>query len=54
MSLFYDPKTRKVKMWIIAAFVIVPILLVAIIWVFGQQKVGHKAQDQTKEADIFQ
>ena len=54
MTIFYDPQTKKSKVWIIAAFILVPIFVLAGVWVYGQQAVQKKnAQQQTQEQDIF-
>ena len=53
MTLFYDSKTKKVKTWIIIAFIVVPIILVVLVWTFGKQQAEHKKLEQQKEVDIF-
>ena len=53
MTLFYDSKTKKIKLWVIIAFIVVPIILIGLVWIFGKHQAEHKKSEQQKEADIF-
>ena len=53
MTLFYDPKTRKAKPWIMVAFVLVPILVIGMIWFYGEFRKSQKDNQTEQEKDIF-
>ena len=55
MSLFYDPKTRKTKVWVISVFVIVPIAIVVVLLRCSKTMVQeHKEKTEAAENyDIF-
>lgn len=55
MTLFYNPKTRKPHVWVMIAFVLVPVLLFLILMIATQglvKKSKEKKQEST-EIDIF-
>lgn len=55
MSLFYDPKTKKPQVWVIGAFILVPILIMLIFYVLGQSAMKKQTAEPEKieEPDIF-
>lgn len=55
MSFFYDPISRKPKIWIYIAFVIVPLILVFLLFASSQSKVDEykKKKAAETESDIF-
>ena len=57
MSLLYDHKTRKAKGWIKIFFILIPVILLAVVFIVGQDLVKKKEmEDQLKakkEVDIF-
>ena len=54
MTLFYDPKTKKVKVWVIVAFILIPIILFIVVCVVGQNAVQNKKNKPSKEeTDVF-
>ena len=52
MTIFYDPQKRQPHIWVIAAFAIVPIVVVIIMWIHGQGKAKNKPME-TGGVDIF-
>ena len=55
MSIFYDPQTRKAKVWVIVAYILVPVICVMGIWFYGQtQMTQKKSQQPIEEKDIFE
>jgi hypothetical protein len=55
MSIFYDPKTKKVQPWIYVVFVLIPVVLVALLFL-GSKKAVEKNKKQKqieKEMNIF-
>jgi hypothetical protein len=57
MSIFYDPKTRKPQPWVIFAFILVPVILVALLFIIGgpMAERTQKAEGSApkNETDIF-
>jgi len=55
MTLFYNPRTRKVQPWVLMAFILVPLVILVIGWVVTQGMVSeHKIQKANEAAeDIF-
>ncbi len=55
MTLFYEPKTRKAKIWPVIVIIGVPLLIFAAVFVFGKQRVAFNAQHEqnTPPEDIF-
>ena len=53
MSIFYDPQARKPQIWVYAAFVVIPILVIAIIFISGKKKAEQKASQAAAQEDIF-
>jgi hypothetical protein len=55
MSLFYDSKKRTTKMWVIIAFILIPILLIAFLFLSTRGIVEKHKSMKTKEesSDIF-
>lgn len=53
MSIFYDPKSRKPKVWIYIFFVVVPILILAAYMIFGQQMKNNKPVTTEETEDVF-
>lgn len=58
MSIFYDPKKRKAKLWIKIFFILIPIFVVVGFFFFGQYRLKKKATqdllEKQKELDVFQ
>lgn len=56
MNMFYDSKTKKTKSWVYAAFVILPVVLIILSWIFGQQAAEYRKANQKEEVvvDIFE
>lgn len=55
MSFFYDPITRKPKIWIYIAFGVVPFIMLVILFTGSKSKVDQYKTDKAAEteADIF-
>ncbi|MBF0479774.1 MAG: hypothetical protein HQL26_09855 [Candidatus Omnitrophica bacterium] len=55
MTLFYDPLKKRPQMWIIAAFILVPIIIVVLLYVGSKGAVEKKKNEKIKEdtVDIF-
>ncbi len=55
MSIFYDSKKRKVRPWIMVAFISIPILLVLAMYHGSKNRVQEyqQEQQQKEERDIF-
>jgi hypothetical protein len=58
MTLFYDPKKRKTRPWVVFVFIIIPVVIFFIVFLFGKAAVEkEQAQPKTSSAatvpDIF-
>jgi len=53
MALFYDPKNKKVKIWSLSAFILIPILAVVFVWMAGRKAAEKKKVENAQEKDIF-
>ncbi|MCA9400160.1 MAG: hypothetical protein KC713_00935 [Candidatus Omnitrophica bacterium] len=55
MSLLYDPKTKKTKIWVPVLFVLLPILLIVGGFFLGQTQVKKKSThpDKDVKVDVF-
>lgn len=55
MTLFYNPRTRKPRIWIIIVFIIIPLLLLIIGWIGTRSAVKKHKEELQKEVeeDIF-
>jgi hypothetical protein len=55
MTVYYDPKNRKPKIWVPAVFIIIPLILFMIIYLVGKGKLASENQSPTKKSkeDIF-
>ncbi len=52
MSLFYNPKTKKVQTWIYPAFVIVPVICIALVIALSRGMANQNKQNDTQEAQV--
>lgn len=56
MTLFYDPKKRKVKPWVISTFIIISVSIMLGAWILIKifaDKIDPPQPDQEPEQDIF-
>ena len=55
MTLYYNPRSRKPHIWIVAMPVAIPVLLVALILYFGSKRLELKIQEEKRRAkvDVF-
>jgi len=55
MSILYDPRTRKTKVWVFYSFFLVPLLLVALLFMIGPMIVKSKQNslDRKEKKDVF-
>ena len=42
MTIFYDPQSRKPKVWIFVAFMLVPLVVIIIFLILGHQQAQKK------------
>jgi len=54
MSIFYDPKTKRARDWVVVVLVSVPIILVLFVYIVTKHKMKHNPKAmQQEEVDIF-
>ena len=56
MTVFYDPKEKKPQMWAFIVFVVIPVFLLIVVFIFGQQRVQQKTEEERSKAkmDVFE
>ncbi|MBF0384575.1 MAG: hypothetical protein HQL27_01760 [Candidatus Omnitrophica bacterium] len=56
MSVFYDPKIRKPKPWIMVVIVLIPVIITFLMYSGAKTLAEKKKQDRERNAtpDIFQ
>ena len=52
MTIFYDPRKRKVRVWVVIVFIILPILLIIFGWLGSKGAVEKEKIRKEKEASI--
>ena len=55
MTTFYDPTTRKPHPWVLIVFIILPILISLLSFVFGQKSFQDKVEREKRAAqsDVY-
>jgi hypothetical protein len=49
MTIFYDPKQKKVKIWTFILLAFVPVILLGLGWLLTQEKVETTQKQKTAE-----
>jgi len=52
MTLFYDSKTRKARVWVFASFIIIPFTVFILMWLGTKKAVEREKIRKSQEAEI--
>lgn len=51
MSVFYDPKQKKVKIWLFVLLAFVPFVVLGLGWMATQKKVELRQKEKVQQSD---